>query len=75
MDLKDIYSFSRMGDITKADLQNAIARNQTGVPPFFRGGTKAAGTPVYTGTGTGIGPSKVSFNKTHVYRSMSIAYA
>ena len=53
MDLKDIYSVSRMGDITEADLQNAIAGNQTGVPPFFRGGPKAAGTPVYTGTGTG----------------------
>lgn len=52
MDMKDIYSVSRMGDITEADLQNAIAGNQIGVPPFFHG--RAAGTPVYTGTaGTG----------------------
>ena len=34
MDMKDIYSVSWIGDITEADLQNAIAGNQTGFPLF-----------------------------------------
>ena len=54
MELKDIYSVTRMGaDISEADLMNAIAGNQTGVPPFFKGNNKSAVSGVYTGTSTG----------------------
>ena len=53
MEVKDIYSVSRMGEgILEADIFNAIAGNQTGVPPFFKG-NRASLTGVYTGTGTG----------------------
>jgi len=53
MEVKDIYSVSRMGEgISEADILNAIAGNQTGVPPFFKG-NRATLSGVYTGTGTG----------------------
>ena len=54
MELKDIYSVTRMGsDISEADLLNAIAGNQTGVPPFFKGASRSSVGGVFTGTSTG----------------------
>ena len=53
MEVKDVYSVPRMsGGISEADFLNAIAGNQTGVPPFFKG-NHATLSGVYTGTGTG----------------------
>ena len=54
MELKDIYSVTRMGSkISEADFLNAIAGNQTGVHPFFKGANCSSVGGVFTGTSTG----------------------